>query len=503
MGMLARYYRDLLVKYGWMILLGMSLAGAVAAVVSFVAPQAYDARATVLVDIPSPNANLLADASSYVDTQARQATNPTVLTALASTHTTRTPDQLAHEITAARVGTSQFLEITVRDADPNEAVSLANDTAMLLVQMQRVALAAANNEAQTPINSEISSAQAEVNSASSMLAQLQGAKANAIDIAVAQAHVLTAQQRLQNAEDALSQLKLYQAEQLIILRVTQPALTSTPARASLFSTVSAAVTLGFLIGLVAVIARVRFARAPLDAQYMSRLTGLPILANLTLRPDALSSQGAEAEGAELAGAITVPTAAGMPRAIAFIGAGARGGSYLTARIAAEYALASASLQRNTLLVDADVARPSQDELFGIAPGAGLTDMAQALQQGRLPADAVARYTSPSSKVHAPWLRVLAAGFRTPSPGRLLSSDAMGAVFSRLADLPVDVIVIGGPLATEFSGAEALAARADTVVVTADRDSVRPQELLRATQLLLERGARIQGMVLAGGLKRVD
>jgi capsular polysaccharide biosynthesis protein len=496
--MMAHYYRDLFLKYGWFIVLSMLLAAAVAAAVSAVAPFSYDARSTVQVDFPSPDANLLALGSSYVDTEARLATSPEILTALAGRHRGRTANQLGHEVEAARIVNTQIIEITVRDADPNEATSLANDVASLLVSFQQVTMMNSNNRAQTTIKKLIVTAQTDVSAASVALAQLQAAKATPSQVAVAQAQLNNAKTHLTALEDSLSQVQAFQAQHQLSLLVQQPAVSSTPARASLIINVAAALAFGLLLGIVAVVLRTRVTRAPLDSQYLSQLTGLPVLADLA-RPSSPRVNHETHEGVldvweGLARAIAFSSVDRALRTVAFIGAPSPDADHLTGQVAADFALFAAQQHRNTLLVDANLAHPSQHERFSIPEQEGLSTAILASQSGRLPANAIERYMSPPGNVNEPWLRVFPAGPKPPSAGQLLSSEATRQLFSVVFASPANVIVVSAPLASAFSGADAIAKLADGVVLVVDRSRVHPLTLLRATQLLSLAEAPILGVV---------
>ena len=116
-----------------------------------------------------------------------------------------------------------------------------------------------------------------------------------------------------------------------------------------------------------------------------------------------------------------------------------------ALFAANLAVVLSQLGEQTLLVDANLRTGRQQELFGLKPGPGLSD----LLAGRVDLDAIVRVPGFGD------LSVLPAGTLPPNPQELLSRDAFRSLHT-LLESRYDVVLYD--LASFGAGADALANR---------------------------------------------
>jgi len=151
---------------------------------------------------------------------------------------------------------------------------------------------------------------------------------------------------------------------------------------------------------------------------------------------------------------------------------------------ANLALALAQAGRRTVVVDADLRRPSLHSLFGLPNVAGLTSMMldEAAAQPPYQAGPVAG------------LRVLTSGPLPPNPAELLASRRLDDVLARLTQ-DADIVLFDAPPLTAVSDAAVLAARVDGVILVVQAEKTRREAVQRAKKTLERVNAHLVGAVL--------
>jgi capsular exopolysaccharide synthesis family protein len=139
-----------------------------------------------------------------------------------------------------------------------------------------------------------------------------------------------------------------------------------------------------------------------------------------------------------------------------------------------------------LLVDADLRRGSLHRVFG------LPDRSFGLSTALTQPDLQRELPVPIPEL--PTLHVLATGPRPPNPAEMLSSNRMEAQM-RAWTHQFDRIVIDTPPLLAVSDTQALAVRADAVVLVARAGVTRKRALIRARDLLWRVNAPVAGVVV--------
>jgi polysaccharide biosynthesis transport protein len=161
--------------------------------------------------------------------------------------------------------------------------------------------------------------------------------------------------------------------------------------------------------------------------------------------------------------------------------------------AANVAIALAQTGERTVLIDADLRRPSVADVFGLPGGIGLTSVlvgdvsvAGALQHWRddLP------------------LEVMAAGPLPPNPSELIGSARMAEIIHELTESGATVVVDSPPL-LPVTDAAILARLTDGALVVARAGSTRVEQFTAAVECLRTAGATILGIVLNRVSKRAS
>jgi len=154
-------------------------------------------------------------------------------------------------------------------------------------------------------------------------------------------------------------------------------------------------------------------------------------------------------------------------------------------VLANLAVVEAQAGRQVIVVDADLRRPRQHELFGVSNATGLTTLL-ADEKG-----------DPESFLQAtslPGLRVLTTGPLPPNPAELLASQRMTTAIARLCAL-ANLVLLDAPPIVVVTDAAILASQVDGVLLVVNANGTRREHAQRAHQLLTKVNARVVGSVL--------
>jgi chain length determinant protein tyrosine kinase EpsG len=169
------------------------------------------------------------------------------------------------------------------------------------------------------------------------------------------------------------------------------------------------------------------------------------------------------------------------RALAVVGADPDDGAAL---FAANLAVVLSQLGEQTLLVDANLRGPRQQDIFGFKPRQGLSD----LLAGRSDLDVIHRVPGFVD------LSVLPAGTLPPNPQELLCRETFRSLHT-LLESRYDVVLYD--LAPFGAGVDALAAArlAGGVLLAARKDHTRVADMARMAEHLVAAGAEVVGAVV--------
>jgi receptor protein-tyrosine kinase len=151
-------------------------------------------------------------------------------------------------------------------------------------------------------------------------------------------------------------------------------------------------------------------------------------------------------------------------------------------VAANLAVAFAQLGRRTLLIDADLRHPRQQQIFGIPDEIGLVAVLSG-RADRRAAIVPVRDLGP--------LSVLPSGARPPNPVELLSHEAFGALVIELQS-DFDVILFDTPAAQTCADAQTVAFRARSALLLARKDHTRIVDTERIVREMGDAGTEIVG-----------
>ncbi len=152
--------------------------------------------------------------------------------------------------------------------------------------------------------------------------------------------------------------------------------------------------------------------------------------------------------------------------------------------AANLAVAAARVGLRTLLVDADLRRPTVHKRFGLGRTTGLTDVL--LSGGGLDAHL--------TTVGIDGLELLPAGTLPPNPNELLASPAMRAV-QREALLRADLVIYDTPAVLAVPDALELARHVDAAILVGRIGTTSRRQLAAAIERVEQVGGEVAGTVL--------
>lgn len=170
-------------------------------------------------------------------------------------------------------------------------------------------------------------------------------------------------------------------------------------------------------------------------------------------------------------------------------AGADGKSDLIANLA----LAFAQGGHSTILVDADLRKPSQHELWGIPSEHGLTSMML---------DDVAMSNPPLIATNVDKLQILPAGPLPPNPADLLSSQRMDSIIGVLKARASFVLFDVAPVLAA-SDAAALGTKVDAALLVVRAGTSQRTHVSRAKESLERVHVRLLGAVLSNAPRESD
>jgi len=153
-------------------------------------------------------------------------------------------------------------------------------------------------------------------------------------------------------------------------------------------------------------------------------------------------------------------------------------------VAANLAVVTAHAGQNVYLIDADLRKPVQANLFGCDPGKGLTNI--------LVGDAELDDVLQESGV--PGLSLLATGPLPPNPAELLDSARMTEIIDEL-HRRADVVIFDCPPALLLADAIILSSKVDRVILTAESGRVTVEAFREVIRLMEHARGSLLGVVL--------
>ena len=414
-----------------------------------------------------------------------------------------TSAELRAAVTVGTGATEDVLVVRAVHGSARQAAAMANALADTYVTDRQGALVGDLRTAATELQTELDGLQARITTLQAEVAsrRIGGTEGFAADLeaAVDQYKALYARQ-----QDLLIEANL----KADVAEVIEPA---TVEEAPIGLGLVRSTVLGGLLGLVVGLG-LAVLRDEVDDRLRSRddveeIAGLPVLAELPVDRSSARQPGQVATAAEPLGPLAEASRS-LRTTVGFFAVDDRPVRRLLVTspvpgegktlVASNLAVAYAQAGYRTVLVSADLRRPTLAGRFGLDDERrGLTDLfshtAVALRdaEGTLLDEGLAAVLQPTGIQH---LTLLPSGPVPPNPAEILGSRRMAQILDRLA-VDHDVVLVDTSPALAVSDAAALSADVDEVLVVVSMGSSRRRQLARTLDTFRHGHARVLGVVV--------
>lgn len=494
-----------LLKRWWLLLLALLLGGALGYGISLRQTPVYEASTSLLVGFSMQASNLDRTdlqtgqqlAITYSNIVRRQPVLQGTVDALQLDMSWQT---LRSHVTVSVIDQTQLLEISATAESPALAEKIAGEVArqLILLSPDESAGSAGQETKQfvqqrlRDMESKIAAEQAALQSAEAKLAALGP---NGIGISTVRSEIRDIEERLLNWDNVYTRLLEYardtrSSNQLAVIEPPQSRTTPVQPRPDLSTAVGALLLLALAAGLILLLHywddtlksvedTTRHLKLNVLGQF-SQIKGENSNDKLIAKAHVLANTS---EGYRLVRSKLQFLMADLPKKLIMVTSSAQGeGKSLTT---ANLAIAMAEAGMSVVIVDANLRRPVQHEIFQLANNEGLTEL---LYAPKLQLD---HYLRPTQIMN---LRVLTAGSLPAYPSGMLGSMQMKRLLQALAE-QFDLVLCDSPEATEVADAAILAHQVTGVLLVVQAGKMRRARALEAINNLRQAGAHILGVVL--------
>lgn len=500
-----------LIKWWWLIMVSALLAGLTSFYVVSQQPPIYQARVTLLIgsaiNNPNPTGNefWLSQqlAQTYSDIAQREVVSNAVMEELGLTW--------LPAYTAQSVNNTQLLEIRVNDSSPERAMVVANELAnQLILRTPTSGNQQGDTERQAFISQQLNDLEINIEQTNEEILAKQTELAglfSARQIADAQTQIRALEAKRDTMRANYASLMASTSQGAVnSLSVIEPAtLPKSPVGPEVLMTVLTAAAIGLSLGVGAAYLLEYLDDTIKDPEGIKRATELPTLTGI---PDYKKETGgrrglvtvsqARSPVAEsyrtLRTAILFSNVDRQVRTIAVSSANPREGKSVTS---ANLAVVLAQGGNRVLLIDADLRRPTQHEIFSKPSDYGLTnlllDMPPTFDSSEL-GEIFSQLSRAILTTPVNGLFLMTCGNIPPNPAEVIGSHRMNTLIKALSTR-FDFVVIDTSPIMPVTDAVVLSTRVDTMLLVANSNSTRYSHLKHAAARLREVNANIAGVVL--------
>ncbi len=495
-----RRYFALARKWAWLIFAGALIAGVSAYLVNIRMEPVYRASARLLIDeAPESGGNEYAQAlfeerlaSTYVELIGLR---PVLEETAARLELPFSADTLSGRLSISAPSQAQIIVIDVEDTDANRAALIANTVGDVFMDLNNERENSRFAESIASYQAQLTSLQEEIRGVETQIFAMGEPQSpeGLAQLSLLETSRREAQLRYTEAFNSLEGLRVEQARASNNLIPVEPALApDSPIRPQTVSNTILAAAIGAIIA-VGIATVVEFmddtVRTPDQVQQVAdistlgavthiRANDLPgrlITFNLPRSPISeafrviRTNLGFAAIDEELKTLVITSSSPGEGKST----------------ISANLGVVMAQTGKQVLIVDADLRRPTQHQVFGLPNNRGLTT---ALLDNSVAITEHLQLTKVAN------LRVLTSGPIPPNPSELLNSQRMGNIIEVLRE-EADLIIFDTPPALTVADAIILAPQVNGCVLIVDAGRTRQHSVGQAAERLRNSGANILGAVI--------
>jgi len=490
-------------RWWWLLLLAPLIAGATAYIVSDRQTPLYSASVVLRINPP---------VTGTLDVQAVQLSqelgetyrslitfNPVMNQTIETLGLPYTADDLREKVTASTIRDTQLVRVSVSDPKPDEAARIANTIAEEFITY-------VNREDQNQYQIQVAAIEDRLAELEAQRVTLRDELAE-LDVAANEGNV-EIQDRIAARELELAQLDtlIESAQQQSEATVGGVAATrvqvtisdrATPPEAPYAPRVAFYTLLGAFVGLLIALGAVALleymdnsVKASTD---FGELTNAPLLSTIgaipNLRPGGnqvyvvSEPRSPSAEAIRMLRANLEFASAGKQIDSLAITSSSPGEGKST--VSANLAVVMAQAGLRTVMIDADLRKPTQHRIFSIPNNTGLT---------RLLTHPEERWQAAATRVAVPNLWLIPSGPVPPNPADLLSIDAFPQLLKRVA-IDADIIILDTPPVLAVSDPLVVARNTDAVLLVAKSGQTRRDALRHTAEALQQGNMRLLGIVL--------
>lgn len=495
-----RFITRILRSWWWLILVGAGSAAVISYFVTKATPSTYLARTTLLVGSYGKGVevtdNDVSTAQTLADVYAALALREPVLSsALAELGLSDWSWEALRDRSSIRVPSgSSLIELSVVDTDPQRAQVFAQAIARQII---RQSTASPDETARTreftlaqldDLHAKLESAQVQVRALDDEVTRATSAR----DIADRRNRIAALQAQIGVWQDTYSGLQrnLLDASPNSIQVIEPATLPTTPIGPRLWNNVAAAGMIGLVVALAAAFGLDMIDDTIKSTDDARATLGLSILGSVarqrkSMEDDQLSVNLRRDHFGEAFRVVRTNlqfSSAGAPlHTLLVTSTRPKEGKSMTA---ANLASVVAQAGRRTLLIDADLRRPTQHEIFKLPNERGFSTLF--LEESGSLDDVIC--------TTATGLCVLPSGPIPHNPAELLDSARMSGIMA-LCRSRFDFVVVDAPPILSVADASILAGRVDGVLMVVDAGYTRRAQAVRARDAIKSTGARLLGVVV--------
>ena len=493
-----------------LILLGTLLCAIATYAVSTSIPPTYEASALIQVNGAGTNdsSGVFANQSLAVG-YALQVTNNDVLQAAAKQLSGVTVSQLATEVSASPLDSTQIIQVRADTHNATQAATIVNTVVSVFIQNQTTSQTRQLQSLADQLNQQIANASTQLNAAQAQLSSLINSQASAAQISQQKETINTYQTNYNALITNYNQVQLQQSlvsNQLTVVQIATPPTQPLSSRKSLNTAIAAALALVLLIALAFLLdwldATVKTPEDVAQLAFLEPLGSLPLLRG---SPHVVTGSEDGVEESFVTIATSFDAVNRDRRAILVMGLHPQAGASTTA---AQLARELAQAGKRILLIDANLHHPSLFELFGRPNIEGLATILaeEQMSQGHIH-DTEAWLNQWKTKTANLWF--IPTGRNSSHASRLLRGAELRMLITSLLQpqqLPsgqdtrsiasaVDMIIFDAPALAEGADAVALAAITDGTILVVAAGKEKGEDVKKAQATLKRLGSPVLGVVV--------